>query len=107
MKLLLVLFALLLPVDEAKRDPSFAAYRDLLLEAVHNRDEAMLVKLVDPKIRTGFGGEGGAEDFRKQVKEHDLWPELEWILTHGGTWRGSGSAKTFWAPYVYSQWPDA
>jgi hypothetical protein len=103
MKLLLVLFALLLPADDAKRDPSFVAYRDLLLEAVHNRDEAMLMKLVDPKMRTGFGGEGGPKELLQQVKEHDLWPELEWIVTHGGSWR----AGTFCAPYVYSNWPES
>ena len=103
MKLLLVLFALLLPVDEAKRDPSFLAYRELLLEAVQNRDEAALVRLVDPKIRTSFGEGGGVADLRKQVKEYDLWRELEWIVAHGGTWRN----KTFCAPYVYSNWPDS
>lgn len=106
MKLLLILFAMLMPADEAKRDPSFVAYRDLLTEAVRNRDEAMLVKLVDPKIRTGFGGEGGAADFRKQMKEHNLWPELEWIVSHGGSWRDEGKDKTFCAPYVYSNWPE-
>jgi SH3 domain-containing protein len=103
MNVLLLLLAVLLPVDEAKRDPSFAAYRQELLAAVRQHDDAALAKLVDPKIRTGFGGEGGVADFRRQIKERKLWPELEWVVSHGGSWQG----ETFCAPYVYSKWPDA
>lgn len=99
MKVLLLLFAILMPVDEAKRDPSFVAYRDLLLETIHNRDEAGFLKLVDPKIRTSFGEGGGVAEFRKHLD----WKELEWVVSHGGSWQG----ETFCAPYVYSKWPDA
>jgi hypothetical protein len=99
------------PVDQASQDPSFVAYRARLLDAVRRRDRDALLALVDPKIRTSFGGGGGAKDFVRAWKldspDSKLWAELETILTHGGEFRGEGEQRSFWAPYPYSSTPDS
>jgi hypothetical protein len=98
------------PVDEGSTDPSLAAYRAGLLEAVRQRDAAKLIAALDPNIRTSFGGDGKIEGFRKQwspeKKDSPVWAELETILTNGGTFLKDSSKSAFWAPYVYSAWPD-
>ena len=94
-------------VDEATSDPTLVAYRNELLAAVRSRDLEALMKLVDPKIRTSFGGGGGAEDFRRMFDDPKMWADLEQILTLGGTFLDAGDGKAFWAPYVYSTWPEA
>ena len=100
----------LCPVDEGASDPSFAAYRTRLEVAVRRRDADALLALVDPDIRTSFGGTGGIDHFRAQWKldapDSALWPELDAILSSGGTFRGPAAARSFWAPYVYSAWPE-
>lgn len=92
----------LAPVDEASQDPSFAAYRAQLLDAVRRRDRSAVQALVDPKIRTDFGGGGGKLELTAQT-----WSELETILTHGGAFIGEGKQRSFWAPYTYSSTPDS
>jgi hypothetical protein len=98
------------PVDEGATDPSFAAYRASLLEAVRQRDTEKLIAALDPNIRTSFGGDGKIEGFRKQwspeKKDSPVWAELETILTNGGTFLKDSKKTAFWAPYVYSAWPD-
>lgn len=91
-------------VDEGPRDPSFAAYRDQLLAAVRARDTKAVIALADPKIRTSFGGDRGSADLERLlvVANPDGFSILEQVLTNGGTFR-EGS---FWAPYVYSAFPD-
>ena len=89
-------------VDEASKDPSFAAYRDQLIAAVIARDAKKVVALADPNIRLSFGGTGGRKAFEEALKE-EIWGELQDILTNGGSFR-EGS---FWAPYVYSAWPES
>lgn len=88
--------------DEAAQDASFAAYREQLLAAVRARDTKAVLALSDPNIRTSFGGDGGAAELER-VLDEDLWRELEQILTLGGTFREG----MFWAPYVYSAWPES
>ena len=78
--------------DEGPRDPSFAAYRERLLAAVRARDEKAVAALSDPNIRTSFGNGGGSPNLE----------ELELLLPLGGTFREG----MFWAPYVYSTFPD-
>jgi hypothetical protein len=100
----------LCPVDEGTRDASFAAFRASLTGAIAAKDEAKLLALVDPKIRTNFGGGGGTGDFKAQWKtsaaDSPLWRELGSILELGGAFRGEGQDQSFWAPYVYAAWPD-
>jgi hypothetical protein len=94
----------LLPVDRAAEDPSFVAYRERLLSAIDANDLAALQSLVDPNIRTGFGGGGGWADFREQW---DLRRnELATILRMGGSFAGPPESRRFCAPYVYSDWPE-
>ena len=91
------------PVDEAARDASFAAYRAKLLDAVRRHDAAAVVALSDPKIRTSFGAGGGSAALRGALARPAAWSEFETILTHGGSFREG----MFWAPYVYSAWPES
>jgi hypothetical protein len=90
-------------VDEGAKDPSFVAYREKLLAAVRARDAKGVVALADPKIRTSFGGGGGAADLEKLLARPGMFEQFEQILTLGGSFR-EGS---FWAPYVYSAYPDS
>lgn len=89
-------------VDEAAKDPSFAAYRDQLLAAVRARDAKTLIALSDPNIRTSFGSDSNGAELERALNE-DLWQELEQTLSLGGNFREG----MFWAPYVYSAWPDS
>jgi hypothetical protein len=95
-------------VDEGTQDPSLVAYRDRLLAAVRARDAKTVLELSDPGIRTSFGGTGGRADLGRKLEETpELWRQLETILTLGGTFRGEGAQRSFWAPYVYSAFPDS
>lgn len=99
-----------MPVDEAAADPELSAFRTQLLDAVRRKDANAVLGMLDPKIRTNFGGGGGGADFRRQWKldqpDSPLWSELEAIFTHGGTFQKEGTERRFWAPYVYSAWPE-
>lgn len=92
----------LCPVDEASRDESFATFRRELAAAVEQNNEARLLTLVDPAVRTSFGGDGGHAAFKSHWKD----AQLDKILRLGGTFRGRGDEASFWAPYVYSAWPE-
>lgn len=98
----------LMPVDEATADAALVAYRERLIDLVRQRDRASLAREVDSAIRTSFGGTGGADDLEKRLEEQPgLWQELEHVLLKGGSFRGEGAQRMFWAPYVYSAWPEA
>ncbi len=94
-------------VDEASADPTLVAYRDELLAAVRRRDADAVVALAHPDIRTSFGGGAGAEDLRRTLAQPGMWNDLEQLLTLGGTFLDGSNRKTFWAPYVYSAWPES
>ena len=100
----------LCPVDEGTADPEFAAYRTALLQAVAARDLEALRGMVDPAIRTSFGGGGGFKALLDQWETGSgstaLWDELDAILRGGGAFRGEGGNRMFWAPYVYASWPE-
>ena len=99
----------LCPVDEGSSDPSFAAYRAKLMSAVEHKSEKELLPLLDPTIRTNFGGGSGIATFQGQWNpsspDSKLWSELTTILSNGGSFLGE-TREAFWAPYVYSKWPD-
>lgn len=101
----------LCPEDGAVADPSFVAFRSQLLQAVHEKSESRLMALVDPAVRTSFGSGGGSAAFRKSWKtsspDSPLWTELSTILALGGAFEGQGDDRTFWAPYVYANWPES
>lgn len=99
----------LLPVDEASKDASFATFRDSLITAVERHDKDALLAAIADDIKTDFGGGGGRAGFVKHWKldgdgqASPLWSELSRILKLGGAFR----EQTFWAPYVYSSWPES
>jgi len=96
----------LLPVDEAKLDPSLVIFLDRLRTAVRNHDVAATVAAADPKIRTSFGNDGGAESLRQMLQQPETWTDLDQILGLGGTFLEGSERLAFWAPYVYSKWPE-
>lgn len=95
------------PVDQTSEDPSLAAFRDELLAAVRRRDADAVVAMADPKIRTSFGGGGGTAGFRRMLQKPGVFEDLEKLLSLGGSFMGEGEGRSFWAPYVYSAWPEA
>lgn len=101
----------LCPSEQAVADPAFAQFRQQLRDAVRDRNDAVLMALVDPKVRVSFGDGGGYDAFRKAWNlpsaDSALWTELEQILALGGSFRGEPGNQMFWAPYVYSSWPEA
>jgi hypothetical protein len=65
---------------------------------------------VHPQIRNSFGDDGGIKEFRKKWKpespDSELWDTLVEILRLGGSFRDAGKGRDFWAPYVYSNFPE-
>jgi hypothetical protein len=96
----------LAPVDQGSSDASFAAFREKLRAAVKARDAKAVAALVDPKIRTSFGDGGGVADFEKTLARPGSFEMLDQLLSLGGTFLGEGDSRSFWAPYVYSTWPE-
>lgn len=98
------------PVDEAKKDASFLAFRTKLISAVKKRDTKYLISILDRNIKASFGGDDGIEDFKRMWKLNSpnskVWDELLTVLTNGGTFSGSGRNKTFSAPYSFSSFPE-
>ena len=95
------------PVDEAALDPSLVEFRRELLDAIRRRDRAMLEAALHPNIQTSFGDGGGIEAFKEKWKGEEIWGVLEAVLKNGGTWQKTGDVPRFWAPYVYSAWPES
>ena len=96
------------PSDEGQQDPSFHAFRQKLLEAISRRDAKFLLSIVDPNIQISFGGEEGIRAFQELWKPEDvnseIWNTVAQLLRLGGTFGESKSE--FWAPYVFSRFPD-
>ncbi len=96
------------PLDEAARDPQFAAFRDSLLRIVARRDTTALLAIVAPEIKSSFGGNDGLAGFREQWRlgqpDSKLWSVLDDVLRHGGRFSG---AESFWAPWTFLALPDS
>jgi len=101
----------LCPSDTGASDPSFERFRKELRASIEQKNEAELLKRIAPDVRTSFGGSGGIAEFRKRWKtgsaDSELWATLGTILENGGNFIGESNAKSFWAPYVYANWPEA
>ena len=99
------IFPRLEPVDEASRRPDFVTFRQQLRAAIARRDVPAVLRVVDPQIKLGFGGDDGVDALKRKLEstETDLWRELDEVLALGGTFQES---DTFFAPYVFSRWPD-
>ncbi len=91
--------------DEAKKDPSFLAFRKTLQSIVKKRDWNALLKHVDPQITYTYGlGKPGPQGFKEfwTTESRNLWPELGAALDRGGKFENDG----FIAPYyTTSCWP--
>lgn len=91
------------PVDEASRNPAFAAYRTALLEAVIRRDVDYVVARAGREIKLSFGGDIGRENFRLALTGEDewqgepYWRELQTVLELGGVFMDDGA---FCTPYL-------
>ncbi|MGH7591570.1 MAG: hypothetical protein ACREL2_09030, partial [Gemmatimonadales bacterium] len=90
----------LLPVDEARRDPSLTVFRAKLVRAVETRDTAFVLSVLAPNVTNSFGGDGGVDEFRHRWQlaagGPQLWATLHDILTHGGSFLND---SLFEAPY--------
>jgi len=98
------------PVDEAKKDASFFAFREKLISAVKKRDVKYLLSIVDRDIKLNFGGDAGNEDFKRIWKisspKSKLWDEVLTALTNGGKFDKEGKNSYFAAPYSFNSFPD-
>lgn len=97
----------LLPTDEAVRDPQLFAFRAQLQAAIARHDVQAVLDVVHPNIKNTFGGDDGIESFKRLWKlqggESELWDELGTVLALGGSFQDKDN---FFAPYVYSKWPE-
>jgi hypothetical protein len=98
------------PVDEAKKDASFYAFRALLIEAAKRRDAKHVLSIVAPDIKNSFGEDGGIEEFKKEWKlesaESPFWDEFLPVITNGGQFVEAGKNKLFFAPYSFTSFPE-
>jgi len=100
------------PIDEAAKDPSFAAFREKLIEAAERRDFKFILGILDPKIRLSFGGDAGIADFKKMWKidrpDSKFWDEFLPVIKNGGSFMNDPETKTllFYAPYSFRSFPD-
>jgi hypothetical protein len=98
------------PVDEAKTDASFLAFRTKLIEAAKKRDAKYILGVVDRDIKNSFGGNDGIEEFMKAWKinspDSEFWNEFFPVITNGGTFFKKGKTKIFFAPYSFNAFPD-
>ena len=99
-----------MPVDEAKSDASFFAFRTKLIEAAGKRDAKYVLSILDRKITNDFSGDDGIEEFRDVWKisssDSEFWRELLPVITGGGKFAKEENRKTFYAPYTFAAFPD-
>lgn len=99
-----------LPVDEAKQDPSFFAFREKLIAAAERHDAAFILSIIDPKIELSFGGDAGIADFKRiwkiGSKNSPFWDEFLPVMKNGGSFVRDGKTKIFYAPYTFNGFPN-
>jgi hypothetical protein len=99
-----------MPVDEAKKDPSFFEFREKFIAAAERRDGAFILSILDPKIELSFGGDAGIADFKRMwkitAKNSGFWEEFLPVIKNGGSFSGQGSERGFFAPYTFSNFPE-
>jgi hypothetical protein len=95
------------PVDDARRDPTLASFRDSLLAIVARRDSVALSAHLSPTVIYNFGTSDGGPagffaDWRGRMES--LWRTLDDVLKHGGE---VGADGLFWAPWTVSVRSDS
>ena len=100
------------PVDEAKLDASFLAFRTKLIAAAERRDAAFVLSILDPKIELSFGGHSGIKDFKEMWKidrsDSKFWSEFLPVIKNGGSFLRQAGKRTgmFLAPYTFESFPE-
>lgn len=98
-----------LPVDEARNDASFLAFRKKFIAAVKRKDVKFLLAALDRDIKGSFGGDNGIKDFKAMWKldapDSQIWKQLSIVLNNGGTFSTESGSKTFCAPYSFTLFP--
>jgi hypothetical protein len=99
------------PVDEAKQDRSFVEFRSKLIAAAERKDTKYILGILDPDIKSSFGGHSGIEDFKEfwdfSNSETRFWDEFLPVIRNGGHWfRENGRRTMFTAPYSFDGFPD-
>ena len=59
------------PVDEGTRDASFAEFRKKAIAAAERKDVKYILSILDPHIKSSFGGHDGIGDFKSFWKIKD------------------------------------
>ena len=97
------------PVDEAKKDASFLAFRTKLIEAAKKRDAKYVLSVVDPNIKNSFGGNDGIAEFKKFWKlespTSSFWSEFIPVINNGGSFTEVEYGQIFFAPYLFNAFP--
>ncbi len=98
-------------VDEAKKDPSFFAFREKLIAAAKKKDSKYLLSIVATDIKNGFGGEDGINEFKSRwdfggPDNGDFWVEFLPVIMNGGSFTKDGKNTIFFAPYVFQAFPE-
>lgn len=101
----------LLPVDEAAADPSWARFKNRLLEALVKRDRKFVLSILDRNIRNSLDAPRGIPAFRKQwdfdAEDSAVWRELPAALFLGSAWlKPEKGPRQLCAPYVAVKWPE-
>lgn len=96
------------PVDQSGEDPSFAAFREQLLQIVAQRDVDGLREVLDPNIKIGFGGNDGIENFLAgwglsgdDASVSPIWTILSDAFALGGVFLDA-ERTDFVAPYLFA-----
>jgi hypothetical protein len=98
------------PVDEARRDLSWATFKNRLLDAVMRRDRKFVLGILDRNVRVGVDGANGVAEFSKQwhldAEDSPLWRDLPTALFLGAAYlKHGGGPRELCSPYVLAQWP--
>jgi hypothetical protein len=100
------------PVDEAKKDASFLAFRAKLIAAAKKRDTKYILSILDKEIRNSRNGSDGVEEFKSWWKiesaDSKFWDDFLAVITNGGKFaKTAGGAPTalFTAPFIYEDFP--
>lgn len=94
--------------DEAASDPSFAAFRKELRQAVRQHNWDAVLKICDPHMTYTFGPPGNKpmpqafRSFWEAQPQEKFWDKIAKVLDGGGIF---ANKNTFTAPYSYGCWP--